>query len=58
MNHASTTTAPKLTAKRAQDFFGRLPGQTIKDFAAELHQLTPEDKVQLAIGLASDLTYI
>lgn len=49
--------APKLTAKAAQEFFGRKPGQTIRDFAAELAALTPADKVQLAIGLASDLTY-
>jgi hypothetical protein len=32
---------------RCRDFFGQKPGQTLKEFAEELRQLTPADKEDL-----------
>jgi len=34
-----------------KDFFGVKPGETIRDFAAELKALTYEDKMEFAMGL-------
>jgi len=41
---------------RCKNYFGLLPGKTIRDFSAELKALTPEDKAEFcslfnAIGL-------
>lgn len=30
-----------------REFFGMLPGQTLQQFAAEIKQLTPDDKQEL-----------
>ena len=42
------TKAPKAFAMSAKSFFGYLPGQTIKDFSAELKALSLADKQELA----------
>ena len=46
-------TKSKLTVIR--EYFGSRPGESLKDFAAELRALTPEDKTELAIGAAQNL---
>ena len=33
--------------KRCYDFFGKLPGQTLQEFNAELKELTPGDRMEL-----------
>ncbi len=42
------------TAKTLKDFFGLRPGEGLKDFAAELKALTPEDKEQLVLGIRDE----
>lgn len=37
-------TAIKSLTARCNEFFGRHPGQSMSQFAAELKQLTPEDR--------------
>lgn len=42
-----------------REFFGKLPNQTLQEFAAELRQLTPEDKAEMVIlfrGIGIDAT--
>ena len=41
-------------AKVLKDYFGLREGETIRDFAAELKALTPEDKEQLASGIRDE----
>jgi len=38
-----------------QKFFGRKQGQTLKEFAAEVKELTPEEKYELASLAAKEL---
>jgi hypothetical protein len=46
------------TMKTVKDFFGMLPGQTLKDFTAEWSALTDADKEQIKSGLGDGtLTY-
>lgn len=46
------------TMKTVKDFFGMLPGQTLKDFTAEWSALSDEDKTQIKDGLGNEsLTY-
>ncbi len=46
------------TMKTVKDFFGMLPGQTLKDFTAEWQALTDTDKDQIKSGLGDGtLTY-
>lgn len=39
----------------AKKFFGMRQGQTLADFSAELKLLTPDDRKELAAGLAAVL---
>jgi hypothetical protein len=46
--------------KTVKDYFGMLPGQTLKDFTAEWGQLSDDDKAQIKAGLSGEtpsLTY-
>ncbi len=38
-----------------RDYFGMHTGDTLSDFVEELRQLTPEDKLELAQGAATEL---
>ena len=38
----------------AKDFFGLLPGTTIKEFSEEFKQLTDEDKAEFKTGLEAN----
>lgn len=40
--------------KVLKDFFGVKPGDSLKDFAAELKELTDEDKAQLVAGIEDE----
>ena len=40
--------------KVLKEFFGLKPDQTLKDFAAELKELTSEDKEQLVQGIENE----
>jgi hypothetical protein len=40
---------PMTFVAACREFFGKLPHQTLQDFAAELKQLTPDDKAELVI---------
>lgn len=41
--------------KAIYDYFGKLPGQGMKDFSGEIKRLSPEDKHELAEGAAREL---
>ena len=41
-------------AKTLKDFFGVKKGETLRDFALELKNLTVEDKEQLAAGIEDE----
>lgn len=46
------------TIKQVSDFFGKLPGQTLKDFSAEWSALSEVEKAQIREGLGNGtLTY-
>lgn len=38
----------------AKDFFGLLPGEALKDFAAEWKMLTPGDQQEIIAGLRAN----
>lgn len=40
--------------KILKDYFGTKDDQTLKDFAAELRELTDEDKAQLVAGIQDE----
>ena len=42
----------KFSVKQVQELFGRLPGQSLTDFAAELKSLTEQDRIDLANGMS------
>ena len=46
------------TIKQVTDFFGRLPGQTLKDWTAEWSALDETEKAQIRDGIGNGtLTY-
>jgi len=45
----------KMTFMQAcKDYFGLLPGTTAVDFAKEVKQLTPADRVEITAGLVQN----
>ena len=38
-----------------REFFGYRPGETLKEFSAELKQLTPDERAELAALAAAEL---
>lgn len=51
-------TEPRVGVSLLMKFFGRLPGQTLADFAAEARQLTDADFTEIKAGIENgSLTY-
>lgn len=46
-----TTEKKRTFAKTFQDYFGKKPGQDLMAFAAEINELSDEEKNQLADGI-------
>jgi hypothetical protein len=47
--------AEKTAMAIINEFFGRKPGQTLTEFAAEIKELSPEEKAELVNGAAFEL---
>lgn len=54
----NTVKTAQATLKQVADYFGRLPGQTLKAWTEEWKQLSDEDKEQIKDGIGDGtLTY-
>lgn len=58
MTETTTVKTTPATIKQVADYFGRKPGQTLKDWGEEWKQLSDEEKTQLREGIGDgSLTY-
>jgi len=48
------TTQRKSFLGAVKEFFGLLPGQSLREFSAELKRLTLDDRLELAVLLRSE----